>query len=580
MHEELGRYQWHAGDLHGAFDTMERALGILPAEPSRSRAWVQASLAQHLMIDGRFKESMEIARQALTTADAAAASGEDTLQERAHAICTQGVDVAYLGDPIRGLEMLEEAAALSRQAGRLDHLMRVAANRTTLLDLDLRREEALEVVQEFLAEAAAGGLEATYGAFLRGNAADILFQLGRWQEAERECRSDLRWQTGRREITWLSLLVLGLLLTESRADEEAASVVGRTLLELQAVPPGHWTGMVMRSAVSLALWNDRVEEAVGIAEREWPRAVESDELGIVAYAASTALEAAAAAAEHGRTTSDAGLIARARALAAAVLPAAEAYVAGSSLGPELGARTEAELLLGVARAHDQRVRGTADPQAWADLAEAWARHSIPYRRAKARLWQALAILAAASEDDRESARLEAREPLAEAYRLARDLPAMPLLREVVDLAKRARVVLPVSGDVARLVAVGPGSRSPVAVGPGLPGAIGSGSPGIAQAIEERIIAALRRGPADSYGLSPREHEVLDILAEGRTDRDIAARLFISERTVHVHVRRILAKLGVSSRTEAAGVAIRQGLVAAAIPASRDPSGADDVASRS
>ena len=581
MHEELGRYQWHAGDLHGAIDTMERALGILPAEPSRSRAWVQASLAQHLMIDGRFKESMEIARQALTMAEAAAASGEDTLQERAHAICTQGVDVAYLGDPIRGLEMLEEAAALSRQAGRLDHLMRVAANRTTLLDLDLRREEALEVVQEFLAEAAAGGLEATYGAFLRGNAADILFQLGRWQEAERECRSDLRWQTGRREITWLSLLVLGLLLTESRADEEAASVVGRTLLELQAVPPGHWTGMVMRSAVSLALWNDRVEEAVGIAEREWPRAVESDELGIVAYAASTALEAAAAAAEHGRTTSDAGLIARARALAAAVLPAAEAYVAGSSLGPELGARTEAELLLGVARAHDQRVRGTADPQAWAGLAEAWARHSIPYRRAKARWWQALAILAAASEDDRETARLEAREPLAEAYQLARDLPAMPLLREVVDLAKRARVVLPVSGDVAaRLVAVGPGSRSPVAVGPGLPDALGSGSPGIAQAIEERVIAALRRGPADTYGLSPREHEVLDILAEGRTDRDIAARLFISERTVHVHVRRILAKLGVSSRTEAAGVAIRQGLVDAAIPASRDPSGADDVASRS
>ncbi|MFO7532866.1 MAG: AAA family ATPase [Candidatus Limnocylindrales bacterium] len=581
MHEELGRYQWHAGDLHGAIDNMERALGIMPTEPSRRRAWVQASLAQHLMIDGRFKESMDIARQALVTADAAAAGGEDTLQERAHAICTQGVDVAYLGDPGHGLELLEEAASLSRQAGRLDHLMRVAANRTTLLDLDLRREEALSVVQEFLAEAAAGGLEATYGAFLRGNAADILFQLGRWEEAERECRSDLRWQTGRREITWLSLLVLGLLLTESRADEEAASIVGRTLLELQAVPPGHWTGMVMRSAVSLALWNDRVDEAVSIAEREWPRAVESDELGVVAYAAATALEAAAAAAEHGRATSDAGLIARARALATNVLPAAEAYVAGSSLGPELGARSEAELLLDVARAHAQRVRGTADAHVWAELAEAWERASVPYRRAKARWWQALAILAAASEEDREAARLEARGPLAEAYRLARDLPALPLLREVVDLAKRARVALPVTEDAAgRLVAVGPGAKSPVAVGPGLPDATGSGSSDIAQAIEERVLASLRRGPADLYGLSPREREVLDILAEGRTDRDIAARLFISERTVHVHVRRILAKLGVSSRTEAAGVAIRQGLVPEAAPASRDPSGPDDVASRS
>ncbi|MEX1333707.1 MAG: LuxR C-terminal-related transcriptional regulator, partial [Candidatus Limnocylindrales bacterium] len=63
------------------------------------------------------------------------------------------------------------------------------------------------------------------------------------------------------------------------------------------------------------------------------------------------------------------------------------------------------------------------------------------------------------------------------------------------------------------------------------------------------------------------------LAEGRTDRDIASRLFISERTVHVHVRRILSKLNVSSRTEAAGVAIRQGLVsesAAETPTTKRP----------
>ena len=75
-------------------------------------------------------------------------------------------------------------------------------------------------------------------------------------------------------------------------------------------------------------------------------------------------------------------------------------------------------------------------------------------------------------------------------------------------------------------------------------------------------------------------KLLNIVAEGRTDRDIAARLFISERTVHVHVRRILAKLGVSSRTEAAGVAIRQGLVPANVPTTTGPNGADDVASRS
>jgi DNA-binding NarL/FixJ family response regulator len=63
-----------------------------------------------------------------------------------------------------------------------------------------------------------------------------------------------------------------------------------------------------------------------------------------------------------------------------------------------------------------------------------------------------------------------------------------------------------------------------------------------------------------FGLSPRESEVLLVLAEGRTNREIAERLFISERTVAVHVRRILAKLGVAGRVEATGLAIRLGLV--------------------
>ena len=559
MHEELGRYQWNAGDLESAIASMERALGIMPTEPSRARARVLASLAQHLMIDGRFTDSMGYADEALIMAASVGARGEDVTEIRAHAVCTKGVNVAYLGDPDAGLQLLEQAAGLARRASRLDHLMRVAANRTTLLDLDLRREEGLSVVQEFLAEAAAGGLEATYGAFLRGNAADILYHLGRWEEAENECREGIKWLSSHRDVMWLSLLMLGLLLAESRADEEASSVVGRTLLELQAVAPGQSSGIVLRSAVSLALWNGRVEEALSIAEREWPRALESDELNVIAYAASTSLEAAAAAAEHGRASSDAGLIARARALCDEVLATAQEQLRSSPLGPELGARREAGLLLDVARAHAERVRGRADPARWDALAQAWEQQSLPYRQAKARWWQALAILASATEEDRETARTEASAPLSEAYRIARDLPALPLLREIVDLGARARVSLPVAaGGADDLVAVGPGAKRPVAVGPGRPKS--ADSPDLVREIDERVIATLRKGPADTYGLSPREREVLNILATGRTDRDIAARLFISERTVHVHVRRILAKLGVSSRTEAAGVAIRQGLV--------------------
>jgi DNA-binding CsgD family transcriptional regulator len=60
------------------------------------------------------------------------------------------------------------------------------------------------------------------------------------------------------------------------------------------------------------------------------------------------------------------------------------------------------------------------------------------------------------------------------------------------------------------------------------------------------------------GLSPREHDVLRLLAAGRSNRDIAAELFISHRTVETHVARILAKLSVESRAAAAIWAIQRG----------------------
>jgi len=584
MYAELGRYQWAGGELNGAIESMERGLGIMPDTPSRSRARAQAVLAQHHMLEGRFAQSATIAEEAIATAAASVAHGDSATAEQGHATCTLGMDAAYLGELDRGLALLDEASELARRAGRLDDLMRAAANRTMLLYLDTRREEALAAVQRSFADAVAGGMAASYSAFLRGDAADILFELGRWAEAEAECRVALEWRMVRLE-EWRPPLVLGLLLTESRADDEAASLVGQALLRLETVPAGQWTGQLVRSAVSLSLWTGDPEGALDIAEREWPRAIESAELSVIASAASSCLEAAAAAADHGRAGNDAGLIARARGLADRVLPEAKNEIMSSSIGPGLGVRQEAELSLATGRAHAQRIRGAVDPAAWDQLAGEWASRKLPYKEAKARWWQALAILAAADEDDRESARTAAREPLAEAYRIARELPALPLLREIVDLGARARVPLPVAADAASeregLVAVGPGASEPVAVGPGGPGGEPTrGGSDIARAIEERIIASLRKGPVDSYGLSPREREVLNIVAEGRTDRDIAARLFISQRTVHVHVRRILAKLGVSSRTEAAGVAIRQGLVPTqSSPDASGSSGADDVASR-
>ena len=64
---------------------------------------------------------------------------------------------------------------------------------------------------------------------------------------------------------------------------------------------------------------------------------------------------------------------------------------------------------------------------------------------------------------------------------------------------------------------------------------------------------------DTFGLSGREREVLVLVAQGRTNREIGERLYISQKTVGVHVGNILAKLEVSGRVEAAAVAIRLGL---------------------
>jgi DNA-binding CsgD family transcriptional regulator len=66
-------------------------------------------------------------------------------------------------------------------------------------------------------------------------------------------------------------------------------------------------------------------------------------------------------------------------------------------------------------------------------------------------------------------------------------------------------------------------------------------------------------PAASLGLTHREAEVLALVAEGRTNRQIGQALFITPKTAGVHVSRILAKLGVAGRGEAAAIAHRLGL---------------------
>ena len=75
------------------------------------------------------------------------------------------------------------------------------------------------------------------------------------------------------------------------------------------------------------------------------------------------------------------------------------------------------------------------------------------------------------------------------------------------------------------------------------------------------VAIPGRHPLDATTvLTPREAEVLGLLARGRTNRQVGAELYISEKTASVHVSNILAKLGASGRTEAVAIAAQRGLL--------------------
>jgi len=115
--------------------------------------------------------------------------------------------------------------------------------------------------------------------------------------------------------------------------------------------------------------------------------------------------------------------------------------------------------------------------------------------------------------------------LAQAWALASTHGAAPLAAEIQALARRARIELSPAGPPSAHDAAGQ-----------------DGEP--------------QRRANHELGLTPRERDVLALIAEGRTDRQIAEALFISPRTVAMHVSSILAKLGVTNRGEAAAVAHR------------------------
>jgi DNA-binding NarL/FixJ family response regulator len=80
------------------------------------------------------------------------------------------------------------------------------------------------------------------------------------------------------------------------------------------------------------------------------------------------------------------------------------------------------------------------------------------------------------------------------------------------------------------------------------------------AVARRLAQEIRAPRSGLRALTVREREILRLVAEGRSNKEIAAELVISERTARTHVSNLLGKLGLASRTQAALLAIREGLV--------------------
>lgn len=91
-------------------------------------------------------------------------------------------------------------------------------------------------------------------------------------------------------------------------------------------------------------------------------------------------------------------------------------------------------------------------------------------------------------------------------------------------------------------------------------AVHAGRPALAPQATEALIRAATQPPAPGADLTPRERQVLAVMAEGLSNPQIALRLCVTEATAKAHVSSIIAKLGVSSRTEAVALALRHGLV--------------------
>jgi DNA-binding CsgD family transcriptional regulator len=340
-----------------------------------------------------------------------------------------------------------------------------------------------------------------FGMFMRREQLAAHYLTGDWDECERMLAAVPELVTTL-AAAQVAAQGLGVLVARARP---AAPVRLRQLVELAGADPVLDRDVAVWEA-ELASWQgdlDRARSAIrrGLAAAD---AVEHFDQALEgAWVAMNGLSVEAHRAERARAAGDAATLADATAAGRALLGRVRAdaeRAPGSGLAHDVHVRGR----LAKAEAEWTRLQGRSDPARWQAAVDAFSYGNVyAVARCQWRLAEALA------GDDRDQATQAARAAHATATRLG----AAPLQAALEALARRGRLDL----------GVGRAARPTLA------------------------------------GLTPRELEVLRLLVEGRSNRQIAEQLFISAKTASVHVTNLLAKLGVHSRLEAAAAARRLGM---------------------
>jgi len=509
--ERLARYHWLDTDSPRAMAAIERAVATIPAEPpSRERARALAAHGQLLMLTSHHLEARARCKEAVAVARQVGARAEES-----YALITLGTSLGIFGHMDEGIASLEEARRIAEEMGNVEHLCRTYANLATILDRSGRMADALRVYLAGVEVARRTGALGSYGTSLMPDAVGVLVTLGRWDEAERLLDQvfDLDLSLPSHRVG--PLTARGTLrlwqgdLAAARADFRQILDESRAPLDPQLAIP------VLAGLADVAVWEGDLAGARAAVAEGLRVLADSDEPFFIIGLSATGLTVEAALAERARDRNATGEQRAARERAEILIGMARQPLSAPNVVPTPAMR--ASLL--TAEAEWSRVTGPSDPERWERAAEAWEALGFLCAAVSARWRQVEALLAQGGR------RGDAVAILRRAWAAASGLGARRLVAEIEALARRARIELaPADGEPEP-------DRQP--------------SPAATV--------------ADELGLTAREREVLALVADGRTNRQIAETLFISDKTASVHVSNILAKLGVANRGEAGAVAHRLGL---------------------